>query len=67
MKQPALFDLPATIPSPLCLYQRQPCKRGGRAILGPPERVGDSEHRSITCTKCGATGGQGRTLTRGTR
>lgn len=63
MIQPLLFT-DGTIPSPLCMYQ-PPCKRGGRAILGPPERISeDCEHRSITCLACEATGGQSRNLRR---
>ncbi len=63
MNQGTLFDEPATVASPICCYQRQPCWKKGRAVLGPVERSSDDcENRSITCLTCGATGTQSTNL-----
>jgi hypothetical protein len=49
-------DKDATVPSPLCFYQRRPCWRKGRAVYGPQRDVGECINRSIVCLTCGATG-----------
>ncbi len=62
MIQPSLYPEPATVASPLCMYQ--PCSRKGRAVLGPVERrTADCENRSVECVTCGVTGWQSRNLT----
>jgi hypothetical protein len=50
------------IASPLCCYE-SPCRRQGRARLGPVERVSaDCENQTITCVTCGAIGIKSRNL-----
>lgn len=52
-----------TVASPICVSDG-PCKRQGRAVLGP-ERAsedGDCVNRSITCLTCGSTGEQSTNL-----
>lgn len=53
---PEPADAVKTVASPLCMYQRQPCWRKGRAVYGEPEDHGECINRRIRCLTCGCTG-----------
>lgn len=61
--QLALFEelvAPVTVASPICVYERRPCHRRGRAILGPEVVLDGCVNRSIVCVTCGAHGEESR-------
>jgi hypothetical protein len=61
--QPSLWETPATVASPLCVYEPS-CTHHGRAAYGPPVSVTPTcVNRTIRCLTCGRTGVGSRNLT----
>lgn len=55
--QLALFEQ-QTVASPrwMCMSDRKPCRRNGRAVYGEPEDRGECVNRTVRCLTCGCTG-----------
>lgn len=66
MTQLSLFDgrtggrSELTVASPICRLN-SPCSRKGRAVMGPPEDLGECVNRTIHCLTCGARGEESST------